>query len=235
MMGLNPSTTGIYGNLNWFRDHPKFKDRVTIPQYFRQHGYTTYGGGKIYHQPNGKWSDPASWDHQYSRQMGTPAPPPDQRYQHGLKDKFDNPIVARLNDWAPIEQTDEQTNDWKTATRAAELLQEEHAKPFFLACGIYRPHLSWYLPRKYFEMHPLEDVQLPPHQPNDLDDIPVIGQRMAGETFHIIQEHGQWRRAVQGYLAACSFADACVGQVLTALQQSRYRENTIVVLWGAAG
>ena len=35
MMGLRPATTGIYGNLNWFRDMPQYKDWVTLPLYFR--------------------------------------------------------------------------------------------------------------------------------------------------------------------------------------------------------
>ena len=62
MMGLRPSTTGIYGNRNWFRDMPLYREWVTLPQYFRAHGYVAWGGGKLYHQPHGKFSDPASWD-----------------------------------------------------------------------------------------------------------------------------------------------------------------------------
>ena len=45
----------------------------------------------------------------------------------------------------------------------------------------------------------------------------------------------KWKEAVQGCLAADSFADACVGHVLNALDKSRYRDNTIVVLWGDHG
>ena len=66
MTGLRPSTTGIYGNLNWFRDLSKYKDWVTLPQYFRNHEYYAVSGGKLFHQPKGKFSDPISWDHQYS-------------------------------------------------------------------------------------------------------------------------------------------------------------------------
>ncbi len=84
-------------------------------------------------------------------------------------------------------------------------------------------------------MHPLEDIELPPHIENDLDDVPPMARWMAGEAFNIIKEHGQWKNAVQGYLAACSFADACAGHVLNALEKSAYRDNTIVVLWGDHG
>ena len=235
LTGLRPSTTGIYGNRNWFRDLPKLRARVTLPQHFRKHGYSAWAGGKIFHQPQGKWSDPASWDGQYSTRMGTQAPPKEQRYRHGLKDSFSNKILARLIDWAPIEVPREETSDWKTAEGAASFLGREHDKPFFLACGIYRPHLSWYAPRKYFDLHPVEKIILPPQLDGDLDDIPPRGHAMAGKAFENIRSSGHWKSAVQGYLAATSFADACVGLVLDALEKSRYLDSTIVVLWGDHG
>ena len=88
MTGLNPWSTGIYGNSAWFRDIPEFRGWVTMPQYFRQHNYTASTGGKIYHQPEGKFSDPDAWDEQYSTKMGTPPPPPEKRYLHGMSGKF---------------------------------------------------------------------------------------------------------------------------------------------------
>jgi len=235
MTGLRPSTTGIYGNLAWFRDIPKYKDWETIPQYFRKHGYMALTGGKIYHMPHGKFSDPIAWDYQYSTQMGTPFPPKANRYRHGMHDLFSNKILARLIDCGPIEQQTEQTNDWKTTDKAAQFLQQEHDRPFFLACGIYHPHLPWYVPQKYFDMHPLESIELPARNEDDLDDIPPVGLRMAGKAFDIIKEHGQWENAVQGRLASGSFADDCVGHVLRALENSKHRDNTIVVLWGDHG
>ena len=50
----------------------------------------------------------------------------------------------------------------------------KHEKPFFLAVGMYHPHLPWMVPRKYFEMHPVEEVELPPFKPKDRKDIPRI-------------------------------------------------------------
>ena len=41
--------------------------------------------------------------------------------------------------------------------------------------------------------------------------------------------------ATRAYLAACSYADACLGVVFDGLKQSPYRDNTIVVLWGDLG
>ncbi|MDB4614489.1 sulfatase [bacterium] len=235
MTGLSPSTTGIYGNLNWFRDLPQFKDWVTIPQYFRKHGYSAVTGGKIYHQAHGKFSDPIAWDEQYTTRAGTPFPPMAERYQHGMRDQFTNKILGRLIDWGPIPQPKEQTNDWKTADKAAAILLQPHDKPFFLACGIYHPHLPWYAPKEFFDMHPLETIQLPEHKADDLNDVPISGQRMAGPASDIIKRNGHWKNAVQGRLASGSFADACVGHVLDALDRSPHKENTIVVLWGDHG
>jgi arylsulfatase A-like enzyme len=237
MTGLRSSTTGIYGNgdRSWFRDVPEFKDWVTIPQYFRQHGYMALTGGKIFHLPDGKFSDPVSWDRQYSTRMGTPFPPPEKRLQHGMSGKFTNNYYNDWADWVPLEIPEEETDDWKTAELAAEFLQQEHDKPFFLACGIFRPHLRWYIPKKYFDMHPLDEIQLPPHLENDLDDVPPMGHKMAGQAFGVVREHGQWKKAVQGYLAAGSFADACAGVVLDSLKKSIYRDNTIIVLFGDHG
>lgn len=236
MTGLRPSTTGIYGNLNWFRDMPEYKDWITLPQYFRKHGYLAWGGGKLYHQAHGKFSDAVAWDHVYSTRTGAVPPPKNERYKHGLRSKFEsNPILARLIDWGPTDAPIEANPDWKTAEGAAQFLGRDHDKPFFLGCGIYLPHLPWYAPKKFFDMHPLEDIELPPYKADDFDDIPAIGKRMGERHIKHIRESGKWKEAVQGCLAADSFADDCVGHVLDALEKSRHRDNTIVVLWGDHG
>ncbi|MEJ6717305.1 MAG: sulfatase [Akkermansiaceae bacterium] len=236
MTGLAPSNTGIYGNLNWFRDLPQYKDWVTLPQYFRQHGYLAWGGGKLYHQAHGKFSDAGAWDHVYSTRTGAVSPPKRDRYKHGLRPKFEsNPILARLIDWGPTDYPIEANPDWKTADGASEFLQRDHDKPFFLGCGIYLPHLPWYAPKKFFDLHPLDKIQLPPHKSDDFEDIPEGGRRMAAKAGGIIRQSGKWKEAVQACLAADSFADACVGHVLDAMEKSPHRDNTIIVLWGDHG
>lgn len=78
-------------------------------------------------------------------------------------------------------------------------------------------------------------VTLPPYKADDLADVPEAGRKIAGTASKVIKEHGQWRPAVPAYLASCSFADACVGHLLEALNNSPYKDNTIVVLWGDHG
>lgn len=246
MTGLRSSTINIWSNegrygstgtYSWFRDKPEFKDWVTIPQYFRQHGYKAVTGGKIFHKSHGKFSDPASWNHQYSTKHGTPMPK-GERLLHGMSDQMTHEYYQDWADWQPLDIPDHETADWKTAEGAAAFLQRDHDKPFFLACGIFRPHLRWYAPQKYFDLHPLEYIELPATLENDLDDVPPTGRRQnsgGAQAFGVIRKHSEWKKAVQGYLASCSFADACVGVVLDALETSDYAKNTIVVLCGDHG
>ena len=235
--GLHPSTSGIYCNRGWFREKPGLENWITLPQYFAANGYATYGGGKLFHHPKGKMSDAVSWEINYHDSVGTPNPPEERRYQHGLQGAFDQAswYFNKALDWGPIDEPIEDTADWQTADRAARFLAREHDQPFFIGVGIFRPHLTWYAPREFFDMHPLESIELPPHIENDLTDVPPIGRRLARNDFPIIKASGKWKEAVRAYLACGSYADACIGHLLEALDRSPYRDNTIVVLWGDHG
>ncbi len=141
-------------------------------------------------------------------------------------------------DWGALDATDEEFGgDWLVSQWIGDQIHRKHDKPFFLACGIYRPHEPWFVPKKYFDMFPLEDIQLPPgYKEDDLEDVPAAGQKLGrNRYFAHIREQGQWKQGVQGYLASIAFADAMVGRVIDALDSSPSRDNTIVVLWGDHG
>ena len=99
-------------------------------------------------------------------------------------------------------------------------------------------HLLMPLVKKYFDMFPLESVQLPKIIENDLDDLGERAKEIAyraGNYHKHVLEAGQWQNAVQGYLASIAFADALLGKLLDALEQSAHANNTIVVLWSDHG
>jgi arylsulfatase A-like enzyme len=229
MTGILPSTSGVYNNSQPWRKSPVLADAVTLPQHFMAYGYRVVGGGKIYH---GGFPDPPSW-HQYfpSQKKNKPDDPmPPNRPLNGI------PKTAHF-DWGLVDVGDEEMGDWKVADWAIGELSMKHDKPFFLGCGFFRPHLPWYVPKKYFDMYPLDKVTLPDVNENDLDDVPPIGRRMAkpeGDHKKVI-EHEQWRKAVQAYLASISFVDVCVGRVIDALDKSGYADNTVIILWGDHG
>jgi arylsulfatase A-like enzyme len=229
MTGILPSTSGVYLNPHPWRKSSVLSDAVTLPQHFMANGYRVVGGGKIYH---GGFPDPPSWQEYFpSQKKNKPDDPmPPNRPLNAI------PKTAHF-DWGPVDVPDKEMGDWKVADWAISELQKEHDKPFFLGCGFFRPHLPWYVPKKYFEMYPLDKVTLPNVNENDLDDIPPIGRRMARpEGDHRkVTEHKQWRKAVQAYLASISFVDNCVGRVIDALDKSDYANKTVIVVWGDHG
>ncbi len=221
LTGLRPSSTGVYGNRQPFR--PVLPDAVTLPQHFMANGYRVVGGGKVFH---GSHPDRDSWHDYFSRR---PGPLPPKKPLNGLEG-------AGNVDWGPLDVDDDAMGDWKMAEWAAGELAKDHDRPFFLAAGIIRPHLPWYAPKKYFDLFPLDAIELPNVNEDDLDDIPPAGKKMAGTRLHrTIVDAGRWKSAVQAYLACSAFADACVGRLLDALEQSAYADNTVVVLWGDHG
>jgi arylsulfatase A-like enzyme len=133
-------------------------------------------------------------------------------------------------DWGVTHLKETEMNDTKVADCAVEALKMKHDKPFFIACGLFHPHMPWYVPQKYFDMYPLDEIDLPPLKEDDLDDIPPPGLKLISGTYDQALEHNQYEKGVQAYLAATSYADAQMGRVLDALEKSPYKDSTLVVL-----
>ncbi len=222
MTGIPPYESGVYNNPQPWR--PALPDAVTIPQHFSANGYWSAGSGKIYH---GAYPDPASWDAYYPDQLENKFPDPDP------PKKNINGIGRGHFDWGPVVEPDAEMGDYKTATWISSQLSKSHDKPFFLACGIFRPHLPWYVPQKYFDQFPLDSIRLPKTLKNDLADVPPLGLKMAtgGGDHAKVLEANQWKQGVQGYLASIAFADAQVGRVIDALDSGSHGKDTIIVLW----
>ncbi len=222
LCGVRPSTSGVYLNSQPWR--PAMPDLVTLPQHFMKHGYRAVGGGKIFH---GRYKDRASWNEYFDRGND---PMPRGRPLNGI-------AKTAHFDWGPVDAADSEMGDARVVQWASEFLRQEHPKPFFLAVGLYRPHLPWYVPKKYFDRFDVSKVALPEVPKDDLGDVPPAGVRMArpqGDHRKVIASDN-WARAVQGYLASIHFTDAMVGRLLAALDGSAYAENTIIVMWGDHG
>ena len=223
MTGMRPSTTGVYVNPQPWR--PVLKDAVTLPQHFMANGYHAVGCGKIFH---GRYDDDASW-HDYLKKGGDPKPT--------KKVTSDPHSKAGGIIWGVLDVEDSEMNDYRMVDYAIEYLEQSHDKPFFLACGIYRPHMPWQVPRKYYDLFPPEKVTLPKILEGDLDDVPPAGVKMARPQgdHATIRKTDNWRYAVQAYLASIRFADAQVGRLIKALDESEHAKDTIIVLWGDHG
>jgi arylsulfatase A-like enzyme len=223
LTGIRPSTSGIYINPQPWRPH--MPDVVTLPQLFMQQDYEVLGGGKIFH---GRYKDPASWQTYFDRGSD---PKPSKQVLNDPHSRAGGIV------WGELSVGDRAMADHRVVSWAIDYLKQEHEKPFFLACGIYRPHMPWQVPRKYYDMFPLDQITLPQVPDDDLADVPGPGVRIARpEGDHAtIKRTDNWRHAVQAYLASIAFADAQVGRLMQALDESPHAKNTIVVLWGDHG
>lgn len=253
MTGMRPSTTGVYFNSHDWRDSPALEDQVPVPQHFRENNYRAVGGGKIFHclswiRTSYGWeaNDPNIWDDYFpskSRSL------PEFVWPEGAqKDKLGTvtwtPLAGpetegRPNwffDWGPLSVSDKKTSDYKVVDWAIEELNKDHDRPFFQAVGLFRPHIPWFVPQEYFDLYPLDDVELPPVQENDLADCSPVGKGFCRRSWQRwILKQDKWREAVQAYLASISYMDAQLGRLLDAFKKSPTVDNTVIVLWSDHG
>jgi arylsulfatase A-like enzyme len=110
-------------------------------------------------------------------------------------------------------------------------------EPFFCAAGLYKPHLPWHVPKRFFDLYDVERITLPVVRDDDLDDVPPVAKSWAlsPKDHELVTSRGQWRHAVQGYLAAISYCDWIVGRIVDALDRSGLADDTVIVLWGDNG
>ncbi|GDY09107.1 MAG: iduronate-2-sulfatase [Planctomycetota bacterium] len=221
MSGQRPSTTGCYTNAqNW---RLGISEDKLLNSHLARGGYRVFGAGKIYH---GAGDRGGNWDDYFSGKGGV----------HTLHSSAKDDGVGGIK-FAPLANTDEEMPDYGVVSYCIEKMNEKSDKPFFIAAGLVKPHMPFSVPKKWFDLFPLETIQLPPHREDDLDDIPPAGRKMAGAAGDHAQivKSGRWKEAVRAYLATIAFCDSQIGRLLDALEKSPQRDNTIVVLWSDHG
>ncbi len=227
LTGLSPATTGVYENKQpWRRALPGV---VSLPALFRKQGWHTLSCGKVFHE-----DDKKAWD-----ELGPGAcerPPdgagsrPARKTEHNVDGIVFGP--SRSN-------RDAVFSDARVADTIAGWLKKDYQRPFFMGCGFFKPHLSWVVPQRYFDLYPLERIGKPlgPDAPDDdLSDVPEAGRRMVRLKTHqrMVRSH-DWKLAMQAYLASLSFADAQLGRVLDALRASPHAGETLICVWSDHG
>jgi arylsulfatase A-like enzyme len=281
LTGIVTRQNGTYTNAGHFRNSPKsfVREAVTLPQRLREAGYYTAGTGKIFHFSNAQrgprdatmtdWPDIAhSWD-QWINGEG-------DGMDHGSITLSPWSIVDPLFEFGSTTTATGSMDDYQKADLIGRVLETGEVSvmdggasktikvgtkaPFFLACGIFRPHLPFIVPPEFVARFRLEDIQITREYYRetvaDTKDLPAAGfdyterPRDDGEPgvgrFSDMLRQGRkrdattgdltaWRDMIRHYLAAVAFADHCVGRLLAALDHSPYRDNTIVVLWSDHG
>ncbi|MCC9641804.1 sulfatase [Rhodopirellula sp. JC740] len=273
MTGLAPYQSGYYGHSKHFRTYDTLQDAVTLPQQLKNDGYFTTGLGKLFHKstgnPNGPiendWADARhSWSVWLNHATGC----------NGARfSKYSPPNGGNMV-FGPSRLTIEETGDWMAADFAARLLESGLAKmdpagrrgkvgpakvqlpndqPFFLGCGLFRPHLPFVAPKKFFDRFPTDEMvglnqQTLASIVADLDDLPPGSKRFTDTRngkMRVVMNHAQslgegqeiqgWRSMVQSYLACVSYADTCLGRLIEGYERSPRHDNTVLFLWSDHG
>ena len=228
MSGLLPSTLGYdnHMNDNALQEQARKLGTELLHTWFSKQGYKTMAVGKIcHHHVPSKSVDVSGGRGGFSEGTGK------------LKANWHQNGTS--TDWAMAPERDEALPDHQAADWAVVRLAEEHEQPFFLMVGFLRPHVPWYVPKKWFDLYDKEKITLPPYRTDDLDDVPQMAhdisilKQMPRTDWAI--ENRQWRNIVHAYLACISFSDHQVGRVLDALETSPHKDNTIIVLWSDHG
>lgn len=220
----------------------------SMPEWFRQNGYTTVSVGKVSHHPGGRggsdWDDdsiieiPNAWDAHLM-------PCGDWRHPRGAMHGLANGEIRKnakdMDIFQSMEGADIIYPDGLLTREGIKQLKQlaEMDQPFFLAIGLIRPHLPFGAPAEY--MKPYEGMTLPP--------IPHPSKPAGKTTWHTSGEFMKYNRwgkdpnkdaafaeEVRLHYAACvTYADKQVGDIMAALSQSGADKDTIVIVWGDHG
>jgi len=238
-----PEHSGFTTNQHLIRE--LMPDVVTLPQALMNAGYHTARVGKVFHYgvPNmigtDGVDDEASWNERHNPSGVDHLPETEARLNHiGAKEYNGKPlnIGASLN-WLSLASDDSEHTDYEVASRALSVMAENHpektGKPFFLAVGFFRPHLPFIAPENYFDMYPLDQIELTERRDDDRDDIPLAA--LTDKPYQLEMSDETKRKVMQGYYASISFMDAQVGRVLAGLERLDLEKDTIVIFMSDHG
>ena len=236
--------TGLRGTPTRFTDYLSRADEdapqaTTLNELFQKAGYASEGYGKIYHHDrdsaNGwdRWERFSSWPGYFD---------PENIAIYEQNKAKDARLLGPPTEISPAD--DAELSDGKIARKAAERLRAlaKEGEPFFLAAGFFKPHLPFVAPKKYWDLYPEDEIELPGNWAQRPDGVPSWAFAGFGElrVYDEIPQQGsvsvaQAKRLIRGYRAAVSFIDAQLGLLLDALDESGAADNTVVMLLGDHG
>jgi arylsulfatase A-like enzyme len=236
LTGLRPESSGVLDLKTRLRDiHP---DIVTLPQFFRNQGYTTAAVGKIFDPRNvdsRQDDDPASWSIPFKNMSGK-------------VDQKGKPNYAAI----AIDARNEDFVDGQIHERGKKLLRQMATgdEPFFLGVGYKKPHLPFTVPKRFFDLYERSDMAPEVFQeaPAGSDPSFVLSGNNELKSYVPHTSSGdepasygdeipvqQQQELLHGYFAAVSFIDELIGDLLDELRAVGAADNTILVLWGDHG
>ena len=242
--------TGMLPTKNRFLDYKTFVERetpeaITLPQLFKNNGYTTISNGKIYHHLDDRESD---WDEvwrPYAFDVNDSGLAPTDYWQSLWKD-YQNPDNRRhykATDRGPAYESaavsDSTYIDGLLTEKLIRDLRQlkKNQKPFFLTAGFINPHLPFNAPKKYWDLYDRKKIKQPENYNYIPKNAPEISISNWAEmrSYSNIPKQGQVSDSlaidlIHGYYATVSYTDALIGKILKELEAQKLSENTLVIL-----
>lgn len=232
LTGLRPQNIGIYSIFTPLRK--KHKDMVTIPQFFKQNGYTTVSIGKVYHHT---YDDKESWSIHIPKELNAYVEPENIALLDSLKKAG---AKAKGVAYECADVADEAYKDGRTAKHAIETLRKIKDEKFIMFVGLSKPHLPFNAPQKYWDMYDPDDLLVPAKEtPDGMSSLALTKWNELRGYYGIPKEgllDDELSRTLRhGYFACVSYIDAQMGKVMKTLEELNLRENTLVVLMSDHG
>ena len=249
LTGLTPDGSGIRNLSSQLRDvNP---DVVSLPQYFKNLGYTTAAAGKVFDRRNvDAGHDSLSWSVAYTNPNKYSYP---AEYPGFVKGKKYRVTANTATEMGPEGIGFDGYEDGQICLDGLAKLDElskNPEQPFFLAVGFKKPHVPFVAPKEYWDLYDRNEIDLASFQkiavgspeyayfnpePFGYVDIPDIWTFSDIEMGDSILHPDDQRKLIHGYYACVSYIDDLVGKLLNKLEEKGLDDNTIVVFWGDHG
>src|SRR5204863_1434828 len=132
--------------------------------------------------------------------------------------------LAGKHDWGGFPDSREKMSDWRLACWSGEFLTKQHSKPFFLACGIVKPHTPWYVPKEYFDLFPPDKITIADLAADENAGLPEVVRATPKDIKQEATEVARRKEMDAAYLAASGYADDCGGRILGARVKGTFSE-----------
>ena len=136
---------------------------IPISRWFTSHGYYTISNGKVFHHLSdhaNSWSEPPYRKHPDGYDVYWAEYNKWELWMNEASARTINPKTMRgpFCEWAEVPDT--AYDDGKLALKAIADLKrlKEQGKPFFMACGFWKPHLPFNAPKKYWDLYDREKI-----------------------------------------------------------------------------
>ena len=206
-------------------------DVITLGQRFIMEKYNSIRVGKVYHYHNPRDIGTSGHDDHFTWDQTVNPYGRDKIEEYKLnkvKENFDGATLS----WLESEGSDNEQTDGIGADETIKFLDKfsKSKENFFLAFGLYRPHIPFVAPKKYFDLYEKDNMTLPSNGDEFLKTISSpAAKSLRARKEQINLENSTIKTVKEAYYSTTSFVDAQIGRVLDKLKETGLDKNTIVV------